>query len=411
MNIFDWTTELRFAVALALGFLVGLERESTKVEGVKISLGGVRTFPILSLLGFGCAWLSKSGATLSIPLGLLAVTVLAAITYIEKIKEGHYGSTSEVSAILTFVVGALALLTDVWIPMALAITNTILLSEKTEIESYVDRLSRVEFLATLKFLLVTLIILPALPNQEFTRFKLNPAAIWKIVILVSSIGFVGYILSKKFGEKLGLWLSGVLGGIVSSTAVTIAVGRIGRNDPEQSGAALQSSILASSIMYLRILILISVINSGFVSPLWWRLLALMLIGIVLSVRFQHNKKGPEPGFANLQNPFELKPAIIFAALFVLLSIVTTLVREQIGTNGVLGLSAVVGVTDIDPFILSLIQGTVGVAHTITLAIIIAMMSNTIAKGIYFWTLVPSIRKETSIRYGLWAALHLPFLFL
>ena len=411
MNTFEWTIQLRFAVALALGFLVGLEREGTKVDGVKISLGGVRTFPILSMLGFGCAWLSNSGVSFVLPAGLISVGALAVITYVEKLKQGHAGSTSEVSALLTFVVGALALLADVWVAMALGVTNTLLLSEKTELESYVERLGKVEFLATIKFLLVTLIILPALPNQEFTRFKLNPAAIWKIVILVSSIGFVGYVLSMKFGKRLGLWLSGILGGIVSSTAVTIAVGRIGRTDPERSGPALQSSILASSVMYIRILVLIWAVNAGFISDLWWRLLALSIIGVGFSFRSQQKGKGQSQlGIPGLENPFEIKPALVFAALFVVLSIVTTVVKEQLGMNGIVGLSAIVGVTDIDPFILSLIHGNPDISKTISSAIVIAMMSNTIAKGIYFWTLVPSVRKETGVRYGLWTALHLPFLF-
>ena len=347
-----------------------------------------------------------------LPAGLLSIGALTVIAYLAKIQSGRVGSTSEVTALLTFVMGAMTLLADVWIALALGVINTMLLSEKAELESYVERLNRVEFLATIKFLLVTVIILPVLPNQEYTEFKLNPTRIWQIVILVSTVGFVGYFLSKKYGARLGLWLSGLLGGIVSSTAVTIAAGRTAQKFPEQAGHALQASILAGSVMYIRILVLIWAINPGFVPVLWWRVVLLAIIGMVLSVRVSSTTTATEetvgPG---LQNPFELRPAIAFAVLFVLLSIATGLVKGTIGDAGVLALSAVVGVTDIDPFILSLVHSTEGSTRVVLSAIIVAMMSNTIAKGIYFSMLVPAARKETAWRFAVWAVAHVPFVFL
>jgi len=412
MNTFEWTPELRFLVALALGFLVGLERESTKIEEQKMVFGGVRTHPIISLMGFGCAWFFKIGASLMLPVGLLSIAALTSIAYIAKIKVERFGSTSEISALLTFVTGALALLVDVWIAMAIGVVNTILLSEKAALESYVERLNKVEFLATIKFLLVTVIILPVLPNQEYTRFKLNPTSIWQIVILVSSIGFVGYFLSKKFGQRVGMWLSGALGGIVSSTALTMAVGRIARKHPERAEEALQASVLASSVMNLRVLVLIWVINSSVVWLLAWRLVILFLIGVALAIRIMwRNSANNEDGVPALQNPFEIRPAMAFALLFVILSVVTRFVQTSLGDSGVIGLSAVVGVTDVVPFILSLIQGADAMSKLIVPAIVLAMLSNTIAKGIYFAVLSPATRKETIITYSVWSLLHVPLVFI
>jgi len=411
MNSFDWTPELRFLVALALGFLVGLERESMKIEEQKMVFGGVRTHPIISLMGFGCAWFYKIGLTAMLPVGLLSIATLTAIAYIAKIKTGRFGSTTEISALLTFVTGALALLVDVWIAMAIGVVNTILLSEKAALESYVERLSKVEFLATVKFLLVTVIILPVLPDQEYTQFKLNPTRIWQIVILVSTIGFVGYFLSKKFGHDLGLWLSGILGGIVSSTALTVAVGRIARQSPERAGGALQAALLGSSVMYLRILVLVWVINAGIVPMLWWRLILLWLVGVILAIRYRRlSKVVDHESLPTLQNPFEIRPAMMFALLFVVLSVVTGLVRENLGDRGLLALSAVVGASDIDPFILSMVHNTSQYSRIIVAAIIMAMMSNTIAKGIYFGVLSKTTRKETVVSYAIWAGLHVPLLF-
>jgi uncharacterized membrane protein (DUF4010 family) len=404
-----WTTELRFAIALALGFLVGLERESIKSEQ-KFVFGGVRTHPIISMFGFGCAWLYQVGAIYMLPAGMLAIASLTSIAYIAKIRVERFGSTSEISALLTFVTGALAMLTDVWIAMAMGVVNTILLSEKAMLESYVERLSKVEFLATVKFVLVTVIILPVLPNKDFTAFHINPTKVWHIVIIVSTLGFVGYLLQKKMGDRLGMWMSGILGGIVSSTALTLSVGRLARKYPLRAGRALQAAILASSVMYLRVLALIWFINPGFLPHLWYRLVALAVVGVLLSLRISHSEgKEDEEGIPEMQNPFEIRPAVGFGILFVLLSVLTGFVRQTIGDSGLLVLSAVVGVSDIDPFILSVIQSSDGAVRVFTSAIMISMMSNTIAKGIYFAFLSPTTRKGTIWRFVIWAGLHLPMI--
>lgn len=411
MNVFEWTTESRFIVALALGFLVGLERESTKLEQQKLVFGGVRTHPIISMFGFGCAWLYKVGVTFMLPIGLLSVGALTSIAYIAKIRSERFGSTSEISALLTFITGAMALLVDVWACMAIGVMNTILLSEKAMLESYVERLNRVEFLAAMKFLLVTVIIYPVLPNQDYTQFGLNPTKIWQIVILVSTIGFVGYYLEKRFGEKIGLWMSGLFGGIVSSTAVTVAVGRIAQKSEERGASALQASLLAGSVSYIRMLVLIWIINIAFVPSVLWKLISLAAVGIVLSLRVRNGKSSDGNGeVTGLQNPFEIRPAVGFAVLFVLLTILTFVVQSKLGDSGILVLSAIVGLTDITPFILSVVHGADSVLPVLTSAIILSMMSNTIAKGVYFYALAPSVRKQTIWTYGIWSLLHLPLLF-
>jgi uncharacterized membrane protein (DUF4010 family) len=409
LGTLEWTVELRFIVALMLGFLVGLERESIKIDR-KLIFGGVRTHPIISMFGFGCAWLFQIGATFMLPAGLLAIATLTTIAYIAKIRSDRFGTTSEISALLTFITGALAMLVDVWIAMAMGIVNTMLLSEKAMLESYVERLSKVEFLATVKFLLVTLIILPVLPNQEFTPFHINPSKVWQMVIIVSTLGFIGYLLEKKYGSKVGLWLSGIFGGIVSSTAVTLSLGRIAKSNPARGSTALQAALLASSMMYLRVIILVWFINGSFLPNLWYRLITLAGVGVVLSL-WMYRKESPAGNSESpeLQNPFEIRPAIGFALLFVILSVVTGLVRSTIGDSGLLGLSAIVGVTDIDPFILSLIQGSDGMVPILNSAIILAMMSNTIAKAIYFYSLSPTTRKETVLKYSALAIAHIPFI--
>jgi uncharacterized membrane protein (DUF4010 family) len=412
MNSFEWTFELRFIVALALGFLIGLERESAGTDRKGRFFAGVRTFTLISLFGFGCGWLQHLNVSFALPAGLIVIGALVLTEYIGKLKDGRFGGTSEIATLLTFIIGALALLTDVWVSMALGIISTLLLSEKSEFEQFVDKLNKLEFLAVLKFLLITIIIFPALPNKDYTQFNLNPAHIWQIVIMVSTIGFVGYFLMKRLGDKLGLWLSGLLGGLVSSTAVCIAVGRIAEKDPAQGKNALQASILACSVMYLRILVIVWIVNNSIIYLLWWKLVFLSLIGFILA--FTIKFKNPQPvehSDSTIQNPFEIKPAIIFAALFVLLTIVTAWVKNFLGSIGLLFLSAIVGVTDIDPFILSLINGVAHIEPVIVSAIIIAMMSNTIIKVVYFTVQTKQQKKTAYIHYGIWALLHIPLVFL
>jgi uncharacterized membrane protein (DUF4010 family) len=411
MTTFEWTYELRFLVALAIGFLVGLERESTKQENKSLFLGGVRTFPIVSLFGFGCAWIYRLGATFMLPTGLLTIGALTVVAYVAKVKAGRYGATSELSLIVTFLVGALALLVDVWVSMAIGVVMTLMLSEKAGMEEYVEKLDRVGFLATLKFLLVTVIILPVLPDHDYTQFKLNPSHIWQIVALVSTVGYVGYLLSKRYGKKAGMWMSGLLGGIVSSTAVSISAGRAAQKDPSRARAALQATILASSMMYLRILVLIAIVVPGLVAFIWWRLCILSAIGFALAAMLKHQPDSSSSGETpELHNPFEIRPAMLFAVMFVALSVFTTIVKQQMGNTGTFGLALIVGVSDVDPFILSLLRETDLVHSIVATAIVLATMSNTIAKGFYFGTLASTVRRQTASRYAIWALLHLLVVF-
>ncbi|MDQ7816442.1 MAG: MgtC/SapB family protein [Melioribacteraceae bacterium] len=410
MEAIEWTVQLRLAVALALGFLVGLERESSQSKHKKVLFGGIRTYPIISMLGFGCAWLFTIGEKSLLPIGLIALAALTAISYFSKFQFDQPGVTTELSALLTFIVGALAMLVDIWASMALGIINTMLLSEKARLEEFVEKLDRVEFLAVLKFLLVTLIILPVLPNEEYTQFKVNPSKVWQIVIIVSSIGFVGYILSKRMGEKVGFWLSGLVGGIVSSTAVSIAYGRMTKQNELISKSALQGVIVAASVMYLRLLILIYIINPRIVAAVWWQMILLSGAGFAISLlkfRTKKHKVAALEESQRLQNPFEIRPAFLFALLFVALSFITGLVKEYFGQSGIISLSVLVGITDISPFVLSLISSSEFSIGIISAAILVSIMSNTVMKGIYFGYLANNVRKETFIRFGILALLHIP----
>ena len=410
---FNWELGLRLVWALALGLLVGLERERSRSETKRLIFGGVRTFPLISLLGFACAWLYLSGLTWMPGFGLLAVLGLAGVAYAGKLRDGRVGATSEVAVLLTYVTGVLTLLADIRLAMTLGVLTTILLSEKAMLESLVERLDKAEFLAMLRFLLVTFIIYPVLPDESFTDFHLNPASIWRMVVLVSAIGFVGYFLIKKFGSRVGLWLSGLMGGIVSSTAVSIAAGRMAQRQPDRGAEALQATLLASSVMYLRVLALLAFFNAAFAHAIGWQLGALAGLGLLLALSALHPRGGavsaPLDQPTMLQNPFEIRPAIVFAALFVMLTILTNYTKAHFGSAGVLALAGFSGLVDVDPFILSLAQGSAAATHLAAQAVIVALMSNTLVKGIYFATLAQGVRVGALLRYSLWTLAHVPLL--
>lgn len=405
-------SELRFALALALGFLIGLERERSGAAKQGRVFAGVRTFTLVSLFGFACAWLHNLGLTAAVSVGLVATAAMASLEYFAKLRENRIGWTTEAAVLLTYAIGVLALLAPPWVPLALGIIGTLLLSEKSRLEGMVESLDNAEFLAVLKFLIVTALVLPIVPDRAFTTFAINPRKLWLIVVMVSSVGFAGYFLIKKLGAKFGWWLSGLAGGIVSSTAVSVAAGRIAQKQPEQAHHALQAALLASSVMYLRILALVAFLNSAFVPALGWKLGVLSGTGLLLAWLVRPVEEPAARGpVGTMQNPFEIVPALLFALLFVVLMVATKLVQAHFGPSALLALAAVVGVADIDPFILSLVQSNPAPEQLFIAAILVAMMVNTLAKGIYFASLAGTVRRPALLRFSLWAALHLPLAFL
>jgi uncharacterized membrane protein (DUF4010 family) len=399
-----WSDQLRFLLALALSALVGLERERSRVHG-NPHAAGVRTHVLTAIFGFVCAEVHKVGIPGVLLVGMGAVGLVQVSSFWRRTTNGLSGWTSELSILVSFAVGASSPVVEVWIPTAAAIVGTIVLTEKTEIERYVEKLDRAEFLGVLKFLLVTCIVLPMLPDRGFTTWDINPARTWKIVVMVSSVGFVGYFLVRQLGGKVGLWVSGLVGGVVSSTAVSVAMGRLAAKDPAKGGAALQAALLASSVMYLRILVLVWIVHPQYGQALAWKLPLLSAVGILLAATVPA-AKSPQEGVGNLQNPFEILPALGFAAFFTLFSVATLVVRSFLGNSGLVLLALVVGAVDIDPFILSVARNST-VEQILLAAILMAMLSNTVAKGVYFGTLAAPQRRQAFLRYFGWAVLHVP----
>lgn len=376
----------QIALVLALSFLMGLEREEHKLKPGQYVAAGVRTFPLIALLGYMLVILAPQ-SVLPVTAGLLAVTVFLAISYLHKLADRRSGFTSEMAALAAYLIGALVAHHDYWIAVTIAVTGVLLLSAKERLADQIKRLDEDELITFVKFLLLSAVILPILPNRAFTQFDLNPFRTWLVVVVVSGISYASYLLQRKYRERSGLLLSAILGGAYSSTIVTIA---LAKRSCGQSCTRLYAGaiVLASAMMYLRLGVLVFVFNPALGTLVVPVLLGLAvvtaIVGTLLSGGHTATADETTPQAASKRNPLELSTAFLFGGLFIALSIATRLVSTYLGSTGVYTLAVVMGVTDIDPFILGLVQyaGHATTLATAALAIIVATSSNNLAKGVY-----------------------------
>ncbi len=392
MDLYRWLPPdaVKIVLVLFLSFLIGLEREEHKTAAAAYSFGGVRTFPIIGLIGYSIALLSGT-QLLPVTLGFLVVGGFLLLSYWHKLTCAEAaGVTSEMSGLATYLVGALVYYDHFWIATALSVASLLLLELKAGLESLAKRAAPQEILTFAKFLLLTAVILPALPNQPFGRFHLNPFKTWLVVVAVSTISYGSYVLQKVTKERGGVILAALLGGAYSSTVTTIAMSR--RAAREQRPHLFAGGILiASGVMYLRLVALLTLFNRQLGAMLAPAFLVLAAVAIATGWFWSRRpdaedskiKREFEPG-----NPLELKAAFLFAAFFVGMLIATQLVVTYLGRAGVNILAAIMGVTDVDPFIMGMTQaaGTLTPFKVAAIAVLIAAASNNLIKGIYSYSL-------------------------
>lgn len=335
----DLNIIIRFIVALCIGLMVGLQREYAN-DNPEVELpAGIRTFSLLSVLGCSGAMLSeilKSPAPLiSI---LIIVGVFFAVNYIVDISSGKTGLTTKVSAMLTIIAGALTYFQRYQIAVLIGVIMTVLLSLKVETHTFAHKINREDIFATLKFIIITAIILPILPNSSFglPPFDvLNPLKIWLFVVLISSISFVGYVLMKLIGANKGIWLIGILGGIISSTAVTISFTQKSKECEELSNSFAQAILIAWTIMFIRIVVIASVINIKLINYIWMPMIVSVFVGLPYCIYLMksHNKNEKSQNIS-FTNPFELGPAIKFGILFSVIILIAKTAQMYFGSKGI-----------------------------------------------------------------------------
>ena len=381
---------VKIVLVLFLSFLVGLEREDHKAQAGTYFFGGVRTFPLIGLLGYSIALLSGN-QLLPLVIGFLVVAGFLMLSYWHKLSRSEVaGVTTEMSGLTTFVVGALVCYGHFWIATTLSVASLLLLDLKTALEKLAGRVAPREILTFAKFLLLTGVILPVLPRQEFTRFHINPFKTWLVVVAISAISYGSYILQKLTKSQGGIVLAALLGGAYSSTVTTVVMAR--RSAHEERPHLFAGGILiASGVMYLRLAILLALFNRRLMSllDLWFVVFALVaILAGWLWTRRTDPAAQPYTREFEPSNPLELGAAFIFAALFLAMLIATQLAVTYLGNAGVNTLAAIMGVTDVDPFIMGMTQaaGTLTPLKVAAGAVLIAASSNNIVKGIYAYSL-------------------------
>lgn len=381
---------LSLLTALAVGLLVGLEREQVKQEGGgHATLGGVRTYPIFALLGALSTLLET--ASMWLPLVTLGgVIVFLAIAYAGDIRKGaDHGLTTESSVLLTFLLGALATSSGVVEPMAdrlllvvaLGVTLTLLLSVRQRLHGLVAKISRDDLFSTLKFLILTAIVLPLLPNEGMGPLDaINPFSVGLMVVLISGLSFLGFVAMKLYGQSRGVLLSAAIGGLASSTAVTIAFSNRTKQNPELAPVAAAAIAIASVIMVGRVGVLVSVVNPSLLPLLLWPLIGAGIGALLGGLVGYHGTKDGHGGAIEIRNPFELGNAFRFGIAYAIIALATKAARHYLGNQGLYIAAAVAGLTDVDAVSLTTAKQAGPGDIAAVIAILIAVASNTIVKS-------------------------------
>jgi uncharacterized membrane protein (DUF4010 family) len=386
------------ALLLGLSFFLGLAYEDFFSRDNTRRPGGVRTFPMLAL-GGGALYLFDPVRLIPFTGGLL---VLGAWLYVyyqrhvgEKDEEGepNVGLVVPVLNVKAYVLGPLALALPHWVAVATTVTAVLLLTGREQLHTLARRIELKEIITAGQFLILTGIILPLLPNTPVTTLtKITPRQVWLALVVVCTFSYVSYLAQRYWAAAArGLWTA-ALGGLYSSTAATVVLARQAKADPALGRQARAGITLATGIMYLRIAAVVAIFNLTLA-----RLLAPFLCGLALvafaicAVEYwgpgrgaEHTESQTAMQTSTGRNPLELGPAAIFALLFVAVSLASSFATTQFGTSGIYALAAIIGVSDIDPFVLNLAQGGAASLPNTALAaaILIAASSNNVLKAFY-----------------------------
>ena len=380
---------LNFATAILLGALIGIEREKRKEEEHEVrGIAGLRTFTLIALFGAVAGWLShETSSPWVLAGGLLIVGAFVVAGYVVATRSDpeSTGLTTEVAAVVVFVLGAMVTLGFSALAVGLGVITAAVLAYKRPLHGFVDRLGWDDVYAGLTLLIATFIALPLLPDQPIDPWgALNPYKLWLLVILISSLSLVGYVLTRLLGPARGTALTGLAGGLVSSTAVTLSFAQEGRDRPKKSAALICGILLAWAVMFVRVIVLVAVVNRTLlpyvVAPFAVMALAACAFAGVLYYRGGGVDSGAGKKGVSVRNPFSLWAAAKFGALFVVVLLAVKIVQEHFPPSGLYAVAGIAGLTDVDAITLSMSEfAKSGEARVAVIAIVIAAVSNTIVK--------------------------------
>jgi uncharacterized membrane protein (DUF4010 family) len=397
--MFELNTAWEFGSALGFGVLIGLERQRTL--GETESFAGVRTFSLVALFGAVSVYASElSGLPWLVALVFLSILAVVITAYQATTRNGEIGATTEVSVLITFFVGCICAWGEVGIAGAITVIAMLLLSLKGWLHNLARRIETSDVEATLKFAIITLIVLPLVPNTNFGpegMEVINPYKTWLMVVLIAGLNFIGYILVKVLGREHGFGITGLLGGLVSSTAVTLGFSQRSRTEPKLTPVLALAILLAWTVMYVRVVVEVGVVNFSLARNLALGMLLMGAVSLAICLilwRRGRSSKTAEVELGN--NPFELGGAIKFGGLFAVVIFVASAAQTYFGDTGLYVAGALAGLTDVDAIALSmanLAQQDAANTGAAARTIVIAVISNTMVKcGMAIWLGAPGMRR-------------------
>ena len=388
---------VRLIVAGLGGAAVGVERQwSGKAEGPAARFAGVRTFTLLGGLAGGAGWISTQGATWLAALLLAGAVAITVAAYIAGSRFDVDGTT-EVAALVVLVAGVLAGLGSIRTASGIIAVTILLLVEKSRLHAAVRRIDDLELRAGVRFAVMALVVLPLLPAGPFGPYEaVRPREIWLLVLFFSGLSFVGHVMRRAAGPERGYILSGLAGGLLSSTNVTLTFARTSHTEPAVERALAYGTVAANTVLYGRVLAATAVLDPSLVPELSRYLAAPALVGILAALTGFRSRpvQSHAPGAALAQSPLQLGAALQMAGIFVVVMILVNVARDTWGQAGVLTTAAVLGLTDVDALTLSMTREVAPTSPAIAaLAIAIGVAANTTLKTIIAVTLgAPRFRR-------------------
>ncbi|WP_226023829.1 MgtC/SapB family protein [Halomicrobium salinisoli] len=375
---------VRLGIAFGIGALIGLEREQAESAG---SIAGSRTFPLFAIVGA----LVQAFFPSMLPVVLAALALALTVAYGARAWfERDVGLTTLTAALLTVVLGAMTMHSDRGVVVAVVVGGvvTVLLSAKGVIHEFAEGIDERERRASVKFILVVLVVYPLLPDRELDALLgLNPRFVWLMVVFVTALSFAGYVLSRVIGTERGIAVTGALGGFVSSTATTVSMAERTSEAASLSRICAFSTVIASAVMFPRALVEVAVVDRTLLPSVALPLGAMTVVGAVAAAALYWRATAESDLDADVENPFQLRPALFFGLVFAAVLLISETAHARLGASGVYATAFVSGLADVDAITLTLsrlaAEGEVS-RPVATTGIVVGAIANTATKAGLAW---------------------------
>jgi uncharacterized membrane protein (DUF4010 family) len=380
---------ISFVVVTLFSLVIGLsQRRIHPVSDDTRLFGTDRTFTFIGILGF-ILYIISPDNLIVFGFGGLVLAVFLVVNYYFKINRfSDFGLTTVIIALITYCLAPLVITQPAWLYILIVVVVLVFTEMKETFSNLSERFEKEEFITLAKFLIIAGVVLPIVPDEAMVSgISLTPYKVWLAVVVISSISYMSYLLKKFVFHSSGVVISGILGGLYSSTAATFILARKSKEHPDQVNQYSAAILYSTAMMYLRILILIGIFNMELFRQCYWVFIILFVISVATGTFMYlfHRNKGQTADLYGQKdkNPLEFKVAIIFTLLYIAFTFITHFTLAAFGSTGLNVLSFLVGVSDIDPFLLNIFQGKLNVSMDLLVALTLqAIISNNVLKMIY-----------------------------